>query len=39
MRGAGSREHPQVVTPGLSFLRDPEGTEEEEQAAAGKAGT
>ena len=39
MRGTISHEHPQEVTPDLSFHTDPEEIEEEEQAAAEKAVT
>ncbi|KAK2112963.1 hypothetical protein P7K49_007229 [Saguinus oedipus] len=34
MRGTISREHPWEVMPDLSFYRNPEETEKEEQAAA-----
>lgn len=37
MRGTFSREHLQEVRPDLYFYRDPEDTENEEQAAAEKA--
>ena len=39
MRGTISREHPQEVTPDLSFHTDPAEIEEEEQAAAEKVVT
>lgn len=39
MHGIISHEHPQEVTPDLSFHTDPEEIEEEEQAAAEKAVT